>query len=77
MAGPVLGAASRPLSEVLRGFGQLRVVPLSGARVYLVQTRRVLSWATRKILQIEHCKGVGQMGEQKEAIIEWNLQFYG
>lgn len=57
MAGPVLGAfILAPLSELLRGFGQLRVVLYCLVLVgfILFKPEGLLSWATRKYHQIEH-----------------------
>lgn len=56
MAGPVLGAfILAPLSELLRGFGQLRVVLYCLVLIgfILFKPEGLLNWATRKYHQIE------------------------
>jgi branched-chain amino acid transport system permease protein len=57
MAGPVIGAfILAPLSELLRGFGQLRVVLYCLVLVgfILYKPEGLLSWIARKYHQIEH-----------------------
>jgi branched-chain amino acid transport system permease protein len=57
LAGPALGAfILAPLSELLRGFGQLRVVLYCVVLVgfILFKPEGLLNWAARKYHQIEH-----------------------
>jgi len=57
LAGPALGALIlAPLSELLRGFGQLRVVLYCFVLVafILFKPEGLLNWASRKYHQIEH-----------------------
>ncbi|NIQ40294.1 MAG: branched-chain amino acid ABC transporter permease [Proteobacteria bacterium] len=57
IAGPVLGAfILAPLSELLRGFGQLRVVLYSLVLVgfILFKPEGLLNWASRRYHQFEH-----------------------
>ncbi|MGD9321120.1 MAG: branched-chain amino acid ABC transporter permease, partial [Desulfobacteraceae bacterium] len=57
IAGPALGAfILAPLSEALRGFGQLRVVLYCVVLVafILFKPEGILNWATRKYHQFEH-----------------------
>jgi branched-chain amino acid transport system permease protein len=57
MAGPALGAfILAPLSELLRGFGQLRVVLYCAVLVgfILFKPEGLLNWAARKYHQFEH-----------------------
>lgn len=57
MAGPVVGAfILAPLSELLRGFGQLRVVLYCAVLVafILFKPEGLLNWAARKYHQFEH-----------------------
>ncbi|GEM_PF-333109 len=57
LAGPALGALIlAPLSELLRGFGQLRVVLYCLVLVgfILFKPEGLLNWASRKYHQIEH-----------------------
>lgn len=57
IAGPALGAfILAPLSELLRGFGQLRVVLYCVVLVgfILFKPEGLLNWATRKYNQFEH-----------------------
>lgn len=57
LAGPALGALIlAPLSEILRGFGQLRVVLYCLVLIgfILFKPEGLLNWITRKYHQIEH-----------------------
>lgn len=61
LAGPVLGAlVLTPLSEALRGFGQLRVVVYSLILIAFIvyKPEGVLNWLQRKYHQFEHWEEV-------------------
>jgi len=61
LAGPVLGAlVLTPLSEALRGFGQLRVVVYSVILIAFIvyKPEGILSWLQRKYHQFEHWEDV-------------------
>lgn len=61
LAGPVLGAlVLTPLSEALRGFGQLRVVVYSVILIAFIvyKPEGIMSWLQRKYQQFEHWEEV-------------------
>lgn len=61
LAGPMLGALIlTPLSELLRGFGQLRVVLYALVLIGFIMFKPegILNWLTRKYHQFEHWKKV-------------------